>query len=562
MKNSVLFEALFTHATDAAILVDLHDRVMRVNPAFEGLFGYADEECRGRNVKDLLVDGALHKQADALCARVRKGETGRMETVRRARDGTAHHVEVWGVPIFDGDRQVGHFGIYRDISAAKMAYDQLEWQADHDPLTGLLNRSRFERDAQQRLESACASGRPQTLIHLDINQFKVINDTCGYQVGDELICELLDNLRDVVRRDDLFARIGGDEFVLLLDDCAPQDALKVADKLIAAAEQFVFVRNDRRYQVGISLGLVDSSREPTIVDAMKHADYACQSARQCGSNRISVYAADNQEHRLVGEMMQATVEIDQALHEDRFRLYFQEISALRPGLAGRHFELLLRMLSQEGELVSPGVFIPAAERYNRISVLDRWVLSETLSAIAAHRSTMDPADVYSINLSGITLSQEDFLGFVRGRLDHTGVDPRNICFEITESCAIGRMSSALAFIEAMRELGCSIWLDDFGSGLSSFGYLQNLPVDGLKIDGSLVRGMRNTRAGRAIVKAIVDVAHAAGIVCVAEQVETGQDLEILRELGVDFAQGFLLHRPEPWRRRAARRADKRIANSS
>lgn len=677
----MLFEHLFDAAADAIVLVDNRDRVVRINPAFERMFGYRAEECEGRSLNKLIVEPGLEQEASAISGQVLTGKSVRVESLRRTRDGKTLHVEISGVPIHSQAGQVGIFGIYRDVTervattralqdaetayrvmaqnTGQLVYDfdlrtgairwhgaveavlgcspaataaidihewerrihpddrkhavalleraqekgeryraeyrfhrtdgataivsdsgsflldgdgnavrmigtmtditerrrierRVRWQARHDPLTGLYNRHKFQADGEALLaEPPGRDDRPgdgHCLLYIDLDQFKIINDTCGHPAGDDLLRQVAELLGASVRRSDLLARLGGDEFALLLRDCPPSRAEKVAESLITNIEGHPFTWEGHRFQIGASVGLVAIEPGRTLKDALRRADQACYIAKEKGRNQVHIYRDNDAHSRAHGSQVRAALEVADALDEDRFRLYFQNIRLLGREDPGRHCEILVRMLGRDGRMIPPGEFIPGAERFNRITRLDRWVVAQTLAGLARARTAgcLGGRDRISINLSGATFGQPQFLDFVQEQFAQTGVDPANVCFEITESSAISRLSDALAFIRTVRAMGCSICLDDFGSGFSSFGYLKMLPVDGLKIDGTLVRGIDESPLGRAMVRGIIEIAHAGGIPCVAEQVESAAHRDLLLDMGVDYIQGFLIHRPEPW----------------
>ncbi|MFU8878437.1 MAG: EAL domain-containing protein, partial [Wenzhouxiangellaceae bacterium] len=439
-------------------------------------------------------------------------------------------------------------GTMTDVTRRCQMERELEWQARHDALTGLYNRHRFQQAGEQMLARPTQEGSAHCLLYIDLDQFKLVNDTCGHHAGDDLLIQLANALLSNVRESDLLARLGGDEFALLLGNCPLERAEQVAEKLLAKIEAFEFLWEGRCFRIGASMGLVAVRPGQTLTDALRLADQACYVAKENGRNQVHVQSATDPETRIRGRQAHAAQQVTEALDGGRFRLHYQRIQPLDSENTTSHIEILVRMVGRAGEMIPPAEFIPAAERFNQIGRLDRWIISRTLSGMRQARQAgqLRPGDRVSINLSGATFGQPGFLDFVQRQFEHTGIDPKNICFEITESAAISRLADALAFVRTVRRMGCVICLDDFGSGFSSFGYLKTLPVDGLKIDGALVRDVGSCRLGTAMVRGIAEVAHAAGILCVAEQVETESDRELLASMGVDFIQGFLVHRPEPW----------------
>jgi len=538
--------------SDAVIRVDAGGRIEYLNPRACRLIGCSVRDAVGRLLDDVLRVSVWDQQRSAHRVRARDLLAAPVwsasdELALERGDGHCVDIELSVTALDQRGVDGGRVVVFRDVTEHRRKSRKIAWQAEHDPLTGLYNRRKFESACEALLgEAGEQSGH--CLLYLDLDQFKLVNDSCGHHVGDRLLCELASLMRHQLRRTDLLARLGGDEFALLLEDCSLDEGMAVAEKLVLTINDFEFVWQQHRFQVGASIGVVELLPGTTMVEALQAADQACYMAKDKGRNRISAFRPDDQEQQRHGIQLRTALALTEALRNERFRLYFQRIETLNDDLAGRHCEILLRMLDEHGQLVSPAVFIPAAERFDKILMLDRWVVERTLEALgrAAARGDIDANDRFSINLSGATFSHPDSLPFVVERLRRSGVDPRNVCFEITESNAISRWSDAHHFIEEIRRLGCLISLDDFGSGFSSFGYLKRLPIDAIKIDGGLVGDMRSSRLGRAMVGGIAQIARVASIPCVAEQVERTEDLALLRELGIDYAQGFCLHRPEPW----------------
>ncbi len=430
-----------------------------------------------------------------------------------------------------------------DLATARLVY-----QASHDALTGLINRREFEQRLERTLQSAVQQGRDHALCYMDLDQFKVINDTCGHAAGDELLRQLALLLKSHLRERDTLARLGGDEFALLLENCSLDDALEVADLFRTEVQRFRFKWEDRIFAIGMSVGLVaihqDSSTSASLLSA---ADAACYVAKDRGRNQIHVYESrdgDLVRHR--GEM-QWVNRIQRALEEQRLSLAWQEIRRT-DGVVEEthHVELLLRMVDDDGSEILPMAFIPAAERYFIMPALDTWVIEETLRLCQRYlASGLVRRCLFAVNLSGASLKDPAFRNMLLLRLRENPVFGPHLCFEITETAAIGNLSVVNEFIGAMRGFGCSFALDDFGSGLSSFMYLKNLKVDFLKIDGAFVRDIANNPIDRSMVEAIHRIGHQMGLMTVAEYVESDQTLALLRQMGVDLVQGNIIHRPEP-----------------
>lgn len=446
--------------------------------------------------------------------------------------------------------------VCRDVTEAHNLSQELSYQATHDSLTGLVNRRELENRLARVLETARTEDSHHALCYLDLDQFKVINDTCGHVAGDELLRQLSEVLRSKVRHRDTLARLGGDEFGVLMEHCALRQAERVADTLRKTVEDFRFSWENKTFSVGVSIGLVPVVADSeSVAAALSAADTACYMAKDQGRNRVHVYRAEDMElARRHGEM-QWVARINQALEEDRFCLSAQPIRALSdigpesapPELAADghgYYEVLLRMRDASGRMVPPGAFLPAAERYSLSVKIDRWVVEKIFSWLDEHPVQLEKLSMCSINLSGHSIADEDFLQFVISSLDGTDVPAEKLCFEITETAAISNLVSATRFITALKGWGCHFALDDFGSGLSSFAYLKQLEVDFLKIDGVFVKDVVDDPINLAMVKSINDIGKVMGKRTIAEFVENDGILEKLREVGVDYVQGFRVGRPK------------------
>ncbi|MFH1816329.1 MAG: EAL domain-containing protein [Pseudomonadota bacterium] len=425
---------------------------------------------------------------------------------------------------------------------------RLIYQASHDALTGLINRREFEQRLERTLLSALQQGREHALCYMDLDQFKVINDSCGHAAGDELLRQLALLLKGNLRERDTLARLGGDEFALLLENCSIPDALEVADTFRAEVQRFRFKWGDRIFSVGMSVGMVAINADSgTAASLMSAADAACYVAKDRGRNQIHLYESrDSDLVRHRGEMQWVT-RIQRALEEHRLRLSWQEIrradGVVEPV---RHVELLLRMIDEDGSEILPMAFIPAAERYSIMPAIDSWVIEETLRLCQRYlESKRERNCLFAVNLSGASLKDPAFRRMLLASLDENPAFGPHLCFEITETAAIGNLAVVNEFIEAMRAFGCSFALDDFGSGLSSFTYLKNLNVDYLKIDGAFVRDIAHNAIDRSMVEAIHRIGHQMNLRTVAEYVESDQILALLRQMGVDYVQGNGIHQPEP-----------------
>ncbi|MDH3315766.1 MAG: PAS domain S-box protein [Gammaproteobacteria bacterium] len=438
--------------------------------------------------------------------------------------------------------------VCRDVTEARALSDKLSYQASHDPLTGLINRRELENRLERVLRLAQAGGSKHALCYMDLDQFKVINDTCGHIAGDELLRQLGELLPGLVRKRDTLARLGGDEFALLMEHCPIDQAQRVAGILRSTVEEFRFSWGDKTFSIGASLGLVPINAESrSVADVLSAADSACYMAKDQGRNRIYLYdTASIELARRHGEMEWVS-HIAQALEEDRFELWHQEIRARDSASSpkGIYYELLLRMKDLNGKLVFPGAFLPAAERYNLSGRIDRWVVSQAFSWLKANPRHLDELNLCAINLSGLSLTDSNFHRFVLEQFEEFGIPGSKICFELTETAAITNLTSATRFISSVKGLGCQVALDDFGSGISSFAYLKHLAVDSLKIDGVFVKDIVDDPIDFAMVKSINEIGQVMGKKTVAEFVESDAVLKRLGEIGVDFVQGYGIGRPAP-----------------
>ena len=430
--------------------------------------------------------------------------------------------------------------------AHREAQKTIQHLAYHDALTGLCNRVEFETRLAQALNSA-SSDSPHALFYLDMDQFKIVNDTCGHVAGDELLKQIAILLKGPVRDSDTLARLGGDEFGVLLKHCSLAHAEEVAERMLQLIKEFRFSWSDKTFTIGVSIGLVMlDSPDQTHTELLRAADMACYAAKDKGRGRIHVYRPDDVELVQRRGEMEWVSQLTRALQENQFVLHQQRIIALDGATSGPSCEFLLRLKGREGNLILPGAFIPAAERYDLMPKLDRWVLTRALEYLArqfsTHQTTAD--SIYFINLSGATLGDVSFLQFVKDALTRSAIPPQSVCFEVTETAAIANLSNALSFIQNVKSLGCKFALDDFGTGLSSFSYLKTLSADYLKIDGGFVRDMLQDPMDAAIVQAINSIGHVAGLKTIAEFVENSDIQNKLAEIGVDYAQGYGIHRPE------------------
>ncbi|WP_426339255.1 EAL domain-containing protein [Pseudoduganella sp. S-14] len=522
---------------DAVITTDREQRVSYSNRNAEQMLGMSGADMLGRPL-------------DQVCRL--EGEGGALHLL--AADGTLLPVDRSVAPIHAPDgAAIGQVIVLHDASEARRHAAQLSYQATHDELTDILNRREFERRLRELLAALRqGSGGEHAVLYLDLDRFKIINDTSGHAAGDELIKQVSQLLQATLRERDIVGRLGGDEFGIMLTLCSHEDALRVAEKVRKAVVDLHFAWGVRSYRIGVSIGLVLlDSRSSSLKEVMKAADAACYMAKEKGRNRIHLYSDDDAELSVRQTEMEAVSRIRAALENDRFCLHLQTIAPLRGGRA--HAEVLVRMLDEQGGLVPPMAFIPAAERYDLMPLLDRWVIRHAFEALAQQ----PPGTSWAINLSGASVCDEGLLEFVLEQQRRTGVALEDVCFEITETVAVANLAQAATLIQDLQAQGARFALDDFGAGMSSFAYLKHLPVDYVKIDGSFIKGILHNPTERAMVESINQIAHVMGKQTIAEFVEDDAVLACLRAMGVDFAQGYGVGRPEPLQ--AARQADKEVA---
>ena len=435
--------------------------------------------------------------------------------------------------------------------ARRRAEDTIRHMAYHDSLTGLINRAEFERRLKRvlfGLKDIKDNGHNHALFYIDLDQFKIINDTCGHVAGDELLKQITVILHKPIRESDTLARLGGDEFGILLENCPIDQATLIADNIIKEVKDFHFAWKNQTFQIGASIGLVMlTGAEQSMTEVLSAADMSCYAAKDAGRNRYHIYSEDDTSLiRRHGEMKWVS-RIHEALKNNSFILYQQPMVPVdsESGLS-TNYEFLIR-LKDKGEVIAPGAFIPAAERYNLMPAIDRWVISQAFKSIV-EISQSNPSlgkSSYFLNLSGTSLSDEAFFDFLREQFEEYDLLAEQICFEVTETAAITNLASTVEFIKQLKQLGCKFALDDFGAGLSSFSYLKSLPVDYLKIDGGFVRDMLEDPMDAAIVAAVNNIGHVAGLITVAEFVESTEIMSMLGEIGVDYAQGYALAKPAP-----------------
>jgi len=542
---------------EGVIASDPQGKIVFINAAAEQLTGWSAAEALGQPMHSVYrvidehtrapldyIDEGPPEQRDP-------GDPGRSSVRLIRRDGheTSVHDSLSKVQS-DLEGCSGYAVVFHDVSQLRALAQQLSWQASHDSLTGLVNRRELERRLAHLLESSHGQGRQHVLLYIDLDNFKIVNDSCGHAAGDELLRNLTSVMGTKIRGSDTLARVGGDEFAALLETCPLDQGLRIANGIREVVRDFRFVWEGKSFAVGASIGLVPiDASSGDIAEVLTAADACCYDAKNKGRDRVQVHRPQQSVQREAGEP-QMISRLSNAFENGDFVLYQQYIRPLKEAVSSPHFEVLVRMRGSDGELIPPMAFIPAAERYNLLTAIDRFVITELLEVLAARGrvgiSQIAPdAGMYSVNLSGASIDDSSFPEFLRRQFAKYPVPPSLLCFEVTETTAISNLTKAAELMHELKAMGCRFALDDFGIGMSSFAYLKYLPVDFLKIDGTFVRDMANDEMDCAIVEAINRIAHILGMQTVAEIVEDQVTLDRLCKLGVDYAQGFHIARPEP-----------------
>ncbi len=554
---------------DAVITTDALGYVRYLNPVAETLTGWSQSEAVGSPMARVfnIIHETTHESTAHLIEHVLK----KQQSIDRAnynvlitRSGAELSIENSASPLLASDgRLIGAVMVFSDVSKNRLLTRQLSWQANHDALTGLVNRKQFERHVSEAIDNALAHRKTHTLCYFDLDNFKIINDTCGHSAGDSVLKQVSALLTNYIRTTDTLARLDGDEFGLLLEYCHLDHAQRTVHKLREKLETLKFVCGGRTFSIGVSIGITAITAATTsVAAALSDADAACHLAKRKGRNRTHINQQDDLELAQQRGEIQWAAYITDALETEKFELYQQPILPLSPTeTAGEHYEVLLRLRDQTGQLVSPAAFMPAAERYNLMPMVDRWVVKTLFSTQASYyqqvwkqlcteaRSSESPpfasSYLYSINLSGASINDDDFIYFLKEQFEKYSIPPALICFEITETAAIENLTKAAQFIAELRGLGCQFALDDFGSGMSSFAYLKTLPVDYLKIDGHFIQNIVEDKIDTAMVTAIHQIAQVMNIQTVAEFVEDEATLNTVKALGIGYAQGYGIARPMP-----------------
>ncbi len=537
---------------DAVITTDKNGIIKDMNAIAEYLTGWqktTSDKVKLSHIFNIKCDSTLCLLLDPVDEAMQTQSIVTPETnatlIRR--DDKEFAIEYTAAPICDPNGHLhGGIIVFRDVTPMRTMALQLSYQASHDALTGLLNRREFELRLEQALGHSRNEHQAQVLCYLDLDQFKIINDTCGHIAGDELLKQIAGRLKAQLRDSDVIARLGGDEFGILLEGCSIERAERLTNKILNTVKQNRFIWDNKSFEVGVSIGVVPINyMSGTISDILSAADTACYEAKDQGRNRIHIYTTDDDDLAKRRGEMNWVHRITHALDNDKFVIAYQEIVPLtEQGVNKKYYELLVRLKNDDGSLVPPMAFIPAAERFNMMPIIDKVVIAKAfdkLKSLSAQKYDIH----FSINISGQSLSNPTFLDMVIETFAETGINPELVMFEITETAAIANLSRAIRFIQTLKGLGCEFALDDFGSGLSSFAYLKNIPVDYLKIDGYFVRDILDDPADSAFVESICQIGHVMGIKTIAEYVENAETMEKLRSIGVGFAQGFHIGKPKP-----------------
>ena len=553
-QEKELAQVTLESIAESVITTNAKGHITYLNKTAQKLTGWTLNEAFGRRLSDIfhLLDESTGKEKADIAQQILCSGEVIVESVPHlliCNDGTEYSIEHTAAPIRNRQSDlVGIVLVFHDVTHAREMQKQLSHQATHDSLTGLMNRTAFESRAVEMIANAKLEDNNHVLCYLDLDQFKLVNDTCGHVAGDELLRQLSVILNNLMRRGDVLARLGGDEFGILLYGCPLEKGDQIANNIRDIIHDFRFPWNDRQFAVGVSIGIVNISKESEdLSQLLSLADAACYAAKDNGRNRVHVYEPDDIEVAENRGQMQWVTRIREALDKDRFRLYFQTIAPVDniDAMSG-HYEIFVRMLDEDNNIIPPGAFIPAAERFNLMSEVDQWIIKNSLAWLGDHcRKYPGRIETCALNLSGPSLSDEHCMTVIKKYFSDYDVPPELVCFEITETAAVANLTIATNFMKELKTLGCKFALDDFGSGLSSFGYLKSLPVDYLKIDGAFIKDLDTNTVDRAMVESINTIGHVMGLKTIAEFVENESILEILKEIDLDYVQGYYIARPRP-----------------
>ncbi|MBE9527365.1 MAG: EAL domain-containing protein, partial [Proteobacteria bacterium] len=535
------------HNSNAIVIADRDGVIEHVNPKFTQITGYTDHEIVNKWPDIIRSSNTTDDVYKDLWATVLSGHEWRGELQNRKQNGDLYWARELVAPMLDENGNVTHIVVTQeDVTEARRLSEKTSYQASHDLLTGLINRQEFELRLDRVISASKRDLTEHAVCFLDLDKFKIVNDTCGHVAGDELLRQLGALMQNNTRQRDTLARLGGDEFGLLMEHCSIEKAYSACEQIITLLEDFRFHWEDHIFTLGASIGLaVIDLHIKDGEEVLRNADSACYIAKNLGRNQVQVHTDDNARlQQRKGEIQWSKI-IEEALEDNSFLLYVQEIKSLKYPDKAVDYEVLLRLEMPDQSIVPPGAFLSAAERYNSIINIDRWVVKTTLNWISKHAEQLNNINTFAINLSGKSMGDEAMLGFIIKQFEQGDVPPEKIKFEITGTEAITNLRDATVFIKTLHDFGCRFALDDFGSGLSSFAYLKNLKVDYLKIDGMFVKGILDNPLDYEMVKAINDIGHVMGLETIAEFAESQAVLDKLEMVGVDYAQGHVLGRPFP-----------------
>lgn len=548
IDNLKRFEALYQNALEGIFTYNAQGILLSANPAFLSLIGLKNIDNFNGNLASLEGYYLPEKQFLELFRAVKsEGQVSEYEAQMSNAQGDSIWVNISArLSNENGEEQIE--GTLININERKVFEEQLKHMAEHDPLTGFYNRRAFEFEAKELLIKVQNYEDTACLLYMDLDQFKIVNDLCGHSAGDLLLQNISQKLLTEVQaleHQQIIARLGGDEFGILLKSTSLPKARLIAEALREAVEKFLFVWDNKRYSIGVSIGLVEICPfHQSVEQILAMADSACYLAKDQGRNRVHVFVETDKDMQFRQLEMQWVSSIKEALEQDQFFLVFQHIGSNANHSNRYHYEILLRLINSQGNLCAPGQFLPAAERYNLMPNIDRWVIRHFFSWLHKHPEHMEQLDCASINLSTQSIGHEDFSSFLVHIFDEFKIPPSKICFEITEGMAITHLDNTQHFIKKFRSLGCRFALDDFGTGFSSYAYLRDLHIDFLKIDGMFIKNLVEDGVNTAMVKSIADVASAIGIETIAEFVETEKIKQKLTEIGISYSQGYHIHKPQ------------------
>lgn len=561
-KSILFFEKELAQITlksigDGVITTDATGHITSLNPVAEKLTGWTEAEANGVHlfgVFNIINDGTKEPAINPIVQALDEIRVINLSPNINlvSRDGKEFPIDDSAAPIKDNEGNIlGAVIIFRDTTTSRNLTRQLSWQASHDALTGLINRLGFEQVLDSLLAKENRETEHHLLCYLDLDKFKIVNDTCGHGAGDQLLCQISQLLQHSIRENDTLARLGGDEFAFLLHNCSLEKGTEIAEKTRKTIEQLNFSWDGKIFKVSVSIGMVEISHYIKNKNKLlSMADTACYGAKGKGRNRIQIYKeSDNQ---LLSQYQEQSwfIKIHQALEANHFCLYCQKVVPIGEEPKPIYYEILLRLMAESGEVITPEIFMPPAERYDLMPAIDRWVISHFFQQYHDYYQQYNPQEgdfqrIYAPNISAVSINDKDFLGFLKEQIIQSQVHPQTICFEITESTAIANFDQAIEFIKEVKKLGCYFAIDDFGHGMNSFEYIKHFPVDYLKINGNFVKKLVHSQVDRAIVESFHHIGRVMNLQTIAEFVEDGAILEELTAIGVDYAQGYEIAKPRP-----------------